>query len=265
MAEVLSVQIAGVAGAGLVFSGPPSRLQGTVRLVNPTSEKVKLQSIGIQADSLRGAAQLPLSEIPLPARLAPGEQVSVQSTIGVDPQTPPGSYPMQVTIGGQTVQAVAHVTEVVDFKIEPNEITILAGKESKYEREFVIENAGNVPLPLGERCEAPLLDSIDLVTAMLVGLHNTRKQDRASQVASWLSEWGDMVAGTLVVTREAIILRPGQKIAAKAQFELPEDLKPLRHYQASLQLYNATMAVDIYTTVKAGSKKPDEAPAPIAR
>lgn len=256
MAEVLSIQLAGKADTKLVFSGPPTRLQGTIRLVNPTSEKQKLRRVGIQAKKLLGAARLPLSEIALSARLAPGEQMSVQSIIGVDPQTPPGSYPLELTIGGQTVQATAHVTEVVDFRMEPSEITILAGKDSKYEREFVIENAGNVPLPLGERCEAPLLDSVDLVTSMLVGLHNAQKQEKASQVESWLKEWGNQAAGTLVVTRDAITLGPGQKITATAQFELPADLKPLRHYRANLQLYNATLAVDIYTTVKAGSPNP---------
>jgi hypothetical protein len=40
-----------------------------------------------------------------------------------------------------------------------------------------------------------------------------------------------------------------------ARFELPEDIKPSRHYQAELELYNATLTVDIYTTEKAGKKR----------
>jgi hypothetical protein len=260
MAEGLNVQLAGNGDAKLIFSGPPSCLQGTIRLMNPTAEKIKLRSVSIQTDRLLGAARLPLSEIPLSARLSPGEQLNIQSTIGVDPQTPPGSYPMELNIAGRAVSAVAHVTEVVDFRIQPSEITILAGKGLVYERDFIIENAGNVPLPLGERCEAPLLDSVDLVTSMLVGLRNARKKDGEHQVESWLAEWGSIAAGTLVVTRDPIILGPGQKMAASARFELPPSLAPLRHYRASLQLYNATMAVDIYTTAKAGPNRDPDVP-----
>jgi hypothetical protein len=228
--------------------------------VNQTAEKVKLRSMGINASKLLGAARLPLNEIAFTARLAPGEQVNVQSTIGIDPQTPPGVYPMQLMIGGNSVEAVAHVTEVVDLRIQPDEITLLAGKDLVYEREFVIENAGNVPLPSGERCEAPLLDSMDLITSMLVGLSHARGEENKKQVQSWLSEWGQLAVGTLTVVREPMILAPGQKIAITARFELPPNLAPLRHYRASLQIYNATVAIDIYTTAKGGTKPPPNDP-----
>jgi len=250
----MSLQLVSDPNEQLIFSGPPTRLQGTLRLSNPTQDKLKLRSVAIQAGKLLGAARLPLNEIPLSARLAPGEQLSVQSTIGIDPQTPPGTYPIELTIGDRTIKATAKVSEVVDFKIEPNAVTILAGKDTEYTRDFVVENAGNVPLPLGERCEATLLDSADLVASMLVGLHNAPQKESKSQLESWLAEWGNIAAGTLVVKRDAITLSPGQKISASATFVLPADLKPLRHYRASLQLYNAIMAIDIYTTVKAGTK-----------
>lgn len=253
MAEMTSVQLAGGKKQKLFFSGPPTRLQGTIRLSNPTADKVKLRSASVKSGNLMGAARLPLTEVPLAVRLSPGEQMNAQSVIDVDPQTPPGSYSLELDIGGQTVEATAFVTEVVDFRIEPGAVTILAGQASKYEREFVIENAGNVPLPLGERCEAPLLDSVDLVTSMLMGLHKAKGHDTEDQVESWLKEWGQIEAGTLVVSRAPIILGPGQKMTATAVFEMPPGLRPLRHYRASLQLYNATLAVDVYTTAKGGS------------
>jgi len=253
MAETPGIQLACAEEAGPVYSGPPSRLQATIRLVNPTAERLRLRSAGVQAEALLGVARAPLLEIPMAARLGPGEQMSFRSTIAIDPTTPPGTYPLSLTVGGKSVQATAHVTEVVDFRIEPDALTILAGKETSYTRDFVIENAGNVPLPLGERCEAPLLDSVDLITAMLVGLHDSPHADKDARLTAWLSEWSEVAAGTLVVTREPITLRPGQKISAAATFEVPPTLKPLRHYRASLQLYSATLNVDIYTTVKAGS------------
>ncbi len=256
MAEATGIEFAGTADSPLIFSGPPGRLRGTLRLTNPTAASQSLRSLSVATDQLLGAASLPLQVIPLSARLNPGQQAAIRGTIVLDAQTAPGTYPLKVTIGSTVVEATAHVTEVVDFRIQPGEITILAGSDSSYEREFVIENAGNVPLPLGDRCEAPLLDSIDLQTAMLVGLHKAADLDAKGQVESWLREWGEREGGTLVILRDPIILRPGQKMTAKAKFQLPEQLKPYRNYVATLQLYNATLKVSIYTTKKAGSKKP---------
>jgi hypothetical protein len=210
----------------------------------------------VATDKLLGAASLPLQAIAMSARLNPGQQAAIRSTLVLDAQTAPGTYPLKVTIGSNVVDATAHVTEVVDFRMQPDEITILAGSDSTYEREFVIENAGNVPLPLGDRCETPLVDSIDLQTAMLVGLHKALNQEAKGQVESWLREWGEREGGMLAVERDPIVLRPGQKITATARFHLPADLKPFRNYVATLQLYNATLQVSIYTTKKAGSKKP---------
>ncbi|HEX4136315.1 MAG TPA: hypothetical protein VHY84_17000 [Bryobacteraceae bacterium] len=258
MADAAGIEFAGASDSRLIFSGPPGRLQGVIRLTNPTASKQTLRSLTVNADQLTGAAGLPLAEIPMLARLNAGQQAAIRSTIALDAHTPPGSYPLTITVGSRAIPASAFVTEVVDFRIQPDEVTILAGADSTYEREFVIENAGNVPLPLGERCEAPLVDSIDLPTAMLVGLHKAAKLDAKGQVESWLREWGEREGGMLVVLRDPIILGPGQKMTAKARFQLPE-LRPFRNYQATLQLYNGSLSVSIYTTKKSGSQKPTAA------
>lgn len=250
-----SIQFAGSGNgsAAVVFSGPPKRLRGHFRLVNPGTEKLKLTSVLIETDGLLGPARLPVRTVSIGARLGPGEQGLVPGTIQLDPHTPPGSYEFSVNIAGQSIQATAHVTDVVDFRMEPASVTLLVGAETSFERTFVIENAGNVPLPLGERCEAPLTDSIDLESTMLLGLHEALEDELKLKVDAWLNEWGRRSGGMLAIVREPIILRPGQKISAKATFEVPAGLKPFRSYHANLQLYNATVSVDIYTTRKAGS------------
>jgi hypothetical protein len=256
MGDPQSIQFAGTSNgsAAVIFSGPPLRLRGHFRLVNPSAQKLKLTSLPIETDSLLGPARLPVRSVAVGVRLAPGEQAMIPGTLRLDPQTPPGSYDFSVNIAGQSVPATAHVTDVVDFRMEPATVTLLVGAETSFERTFVIENAGNVPLPLGERCEAPLIDSIDLETAMLAGLHEALEDELKLKVDAWLDEWGRRSGGMLAIVREPIILRPGQKITASATFELPEDLKPYRCYHANLQLYNATISVDIYTTRKAGSE-----------
>jgi hypothetical protein len=245
----------GNGSAPVVFSGPPHRLRGHLRLVNPSDQKLKLTSLPIETDNLLGPAHLPVRSLAVGVRLSPGQQAMIPGTLQLDPQTAPGSYEFSMNIAGQSVAATAHVTDVVDFRMEPSSVTLIAGGQTSFEKTFVIENAGNVPLPLGERCEAPLLDSIDLETAMISGLREALEDELKLKLQAWLDEWGRRSGGMLAIVRDPIILRPGQKISANATFELPRDLKPFRSYHADLQLYNATVSVDVYTTRKAGTDK----------
>jgi len=246
-----AIQFAGSDDASLFFSGPPQGLSGNIPLVNNGVEKQKIRTIGVKAERLQGPASLPLTEIPFYAKLYPGQQASVTGMIALDATTRPGKYEFQVTLGGRTVPATAQVAEVVDFRITPSGITILAGSSKKYTRQFVIENAGNVDLPTGSKCECPIFDSFDLITGLLTGLHNADKTSVETMVKGFLDEWANLEVGTLVITRSPVTLHPGDKITVDVGFELPSGLKPLRHYYANLQLYNAILGVDIYTTAKA--------------
>jgi len=250
--ESAGIQFAGPDDARLVFSGPPQRLSGTIPLINTSSDKQKLRSLEVSAD-LKGPAQLPLQEVPFLVRLSPGQQVAVSSVISLDLRTPPGTYEIEMKVGDRSVPATVHVTEVVDLVVEPTEVTILAGSAHSYKRHFIVENRGKGKLPRGDRCEAPIFDSFDLVSSLVIGLHKSDKSSLAEMVKSFLTEWGDLLAGTLVIKREPMVLRPGQRVEIEAEFEIPSELKPFHHYISNVQLYNAFLGVDIYTTKKIGS------------
>src|SRR5690349_1773310 len=91
-----AVHLAGPEDTRLRFSGPPKSLTGTIPLVNTGSEKQKIRSVAVKSDKLLGAGRLPLREIAFYARLYGGEQVSVPATLVLDPQTPPGSYDLEL-------------------------------------------------------------------------------------------------------------------------------------------------------------------------
>jgi hypothetical protein len=248
-----TVHLAGPAGMRLHFSGPPTAVRGSIPLVNEGNEKQKIRSITVNSDKLLGAARLPLREIPFSARVYGGDQVNVPATLHLDPQTPPGAYDLELTVGKRTLHATAHISEVVDLKLDPTHITILAGSSTTYIRTLIAENPGNVALPTGAQCDAPIFDSFDLASSFLIGLSKGDRKSAESMAKAFLNEWATLTAGTLVTKRKAMVLNPGQKLAVDVEFHLPANLKPLRHYVANLQLYNATLSVDIYTTAKAGS------------
>ncbi|WP_198149003.1 hypothetical protein [Luteibacter yeojuensis] len=249
-----SLQLAGVPKTPLFFTGPPHALTGLIPLVNPSDAKLKLRSIGVSSSSLKGSARLPLASMPFYARLQPGEQAHVPGTFALDPSTPPGKHPFEITVGDTTVAAEALVEEVVDLRMSPGQITLLAGSAASFTRTLVVENAGNVDLPTGEVCETPIIDSNDLIAAMVAGINDSDKSTVEAMVKGILLKWGDMTPGMLITRRQAMVLHPGQKLAVEIQFDLPPTLKPMRHYWANLQLYNATLSVDIYTTANYGRK-----------
>jgi hypothetical protein len=241
----------------LVVAGPPHALHGQLQLRNDSDEKIKLRSLAVHDRAGdKGARKPRTATMHAAARLRPGEEALVGMRLEVSGQTAPGVYQMEVEIGDRSVPVQAHVTEHVDFKMEPSAVTLLVGANRVIEREFVAENAGNVPLPLGERCETPLLDSIDFITALREGLRKTVGIELKSRMEKILDQIGQVQVGPLVVQRERVTLRPGERRQITARFELPEDIKPSRHYRAVLELYNATLLVDIYTTEKAGTKRP---------
>lgn len=240
----------------LVVAGPPHALRGRLRLRNDSEEKLKVRGFALRERAgKKDAPKLSAATMQAAARLRPGEEAVVAMQLAVSGQTTPGVYVMDVEIGDRTLPVEAHVTEHVDFKLEPSTLTLLVGSNLEIEREFVVENAGNIALPLGERCEVPLLGSIDLVTALRESLRNNIGEELKSRIEKILDEIGRVQVGSLVIERERITLSPGERRQLKVRFVLPEDIKPSRHYRAVLGLYNATLMVDIYTTEKAGSKR----------
>jgi hypothetical protein len=253
--ERQTVQLASPEGTRLHFSGPPGGLTGTIPLVNTGPDKQKIRNVAVNTKKLQGPARVPLREFAFNARLYGGEQVDALATIVLDSRTPPGTYDFEVTVGDKTLPATAHVSEVVDLRIAPNQITILAGTHTSYKRTLVFENAGNVPLPTGARCEAPIFDSFDLVSSLIIGLHKGDRASAESMAKAFLNEWADLQAGILVAHRKPTVIRPGQKIAVDVEFQLPPNLKPLRHYRSGHQLYDASVGVDIYTSLNYGSTR----------
>ncbi len=250
-----AIHLAGPENSRLFFSGPPRALTGTIPLINSGADKQKIRSVAVSTGDLMGAAGLPFREFPFYARLGPGEQANISGKMMLDRKTPPGNYDVRITVGARTLPATVYVTEVVDLRVQPRQITILAGSHSSHTREFILENLGNVDLPIGAQCEVPLFESLDLVSSMVTGLHKAGKDSAESMVRGLLREWSELQAGTLVIKRDAKILRAGQKAAIDVEFRLPPELKPVRRYHTNLQLYNAPVSVDIYTTVKIGSSQ----------
>ncbi|HUB55288.1 MAG TPA: hypothetical protein VMB04_08995 [Mycobacterium sp.] len=243
-----SLQLAGTKNARLSFAGPPKRLTGTIPLINETDTKLKLRSVALSSPTLKGAGSLPLGDTPFFARLYPGQQASVSATISLDPSTPPGDHQFELTVGKRTIAVDAHVEEVVDLRLAPSQITILADSETTHNRNLIVENAGNVDLPLGAESVVLVYDSVDLQCLLVPAINESDRSTVEAMLKSIMHRTGDLQAGTLIMRRDSTVLHPGQQLSVDVSFNLPEKLKPQHHYYAHIPLYNATLLVDIYTT-----------------
>jgi hypothetical protein len=236
------------ADAPVIFRGSPRSLRGAIHLVNRSGKKVKLNAAPIHSEHLKGPSLQPLSEVTFGARLAPGQEATVPAFLEIEPNTPPGIYQAEIEIDGQRQPVEAHVSEALDFGIQPDGVTILADNQLSFEREFEVENLGNIPLSTSKRLEATLITSVGVLESFQAGLKQAIEQDLKEKLKSMLNEYANQQVGTLVVTQEQFTLKPGEKRRTKAIFTLPSDLEPFRHYQAVLELYNASLTVDVYTT-----------------
>jgi len=233
----------------IIFSGPPGQLKATLRLQNTSREKAKLSSVKLKAPKLQGLAKQPLEELQIGAKLFPSQQAEIPIVMPLDPITPPGTYEAQIQVGEQNLDVLMHVSEHVALSVEPSNVTIyLDGKvKNSFEHEFVVENLGNIPLPLGDKCMVQLVDSLGITSLLRNGLKDAYEQTTDDVMKSFLCSWADQQAGLVSLIREPYTLEPGKKVIIKGRFELPEDTKPYRHYIADFELFNAVIHLDVYS------------------
>jgi len=233
----------------IVFYGPPTRLRGTLRLHNRSTEKLKLPMVALDLPKLRGPAKQPLDVLPMFGRVYANQQTRVPAVLNLDPSTPPGTYDGSLQIAGRRQPVRLHVTERIDLRFEPTDVSLFTEGTLVFTRDFVAENAGNVPLRLGEECVVPLGDTADLQAAVRRGLRGACDAEKKSEdvIKSLLCAWSQQQVGTVSIKREDITLQPGETRPATVTFSIPDDLQPFRRYVTHLPLYNAALRLEVVT------------------
>jgi hypothetical protein len=251
-----------------VFYGPPGQLRGSLRLSNPTQEKIKLGRVALSAGKLSGIARGEVSDLQLSVRLSPGEQELAPALVALDPRTPPGTYEGRLLLGDREQAVVLHVVDHVDLRISPDVIYIFTDGERVFERQFVVENAGNVPVRLGERCAAQLVDQLERRAALRDAAQRTcQEEDGAGGepqehgerdvLRDVLCGFERQQIGPVLLDRPDETLQPGEVRAGPAKIMLPRGLQSHRRYEAQLKLYNASVVLDV-TTGRISDTRHDE-------
>lgn len=243
--DVAQVSLEHSASAPIVLYGAPGSVRGSVRLRNVSEDKARLTGLDVSVPGLEGPAGQPIRRAQLRARLMPGQQARVTAALALDPGTKPGRYEGVARHAGREYPVQVLVVEHVDFRLGPRAVFLHAAGERSFTRQFVAENAGNVPIALDEVCLVPLRDVAETRGALL---RAAEQRDADDVVGTCLRAWLDRQVGPLAIRREPLTLRPGEVRTLDVSFELPENIQPGRRYVADLQVYTAPVRVEITTS-----------------
>jgi hypothetical protein len=229
----------------IVFYGPPTALRASVRLRNRSNEKAKLTDLVLEAPGLRGPAHQSLLQVSLRTRLYPHHEAQVSAGLAVDAATKPGHYAGVIRHEEREHPTQIYVVDHVDLRLRPRAVFIYTESERLFQRQFVAENAGNVPVVLDAECVVPLRDVAEVRAVLQRGLKDQAGDDT---VKAFLRAWADRQVGPLSIRREPVTLPPGEICPLDVTFELPENIQPSRRYVAELQVYTAPVHVEVITS-----------------
>ena len=219
----------------IILSGPPQSLRGKVVLQNSTDEHMFVRNVPMKnANNVEGV-------FPVHTRLRPREVISKNIHYTMDPQTPPGTYEINLQAGNEIKKATVIVHENLDIRLSPQNI-VLEGIEpgARHTREILFTNNGNIAVALPNIKHNTLTD-MDLICRNLSqavrsngdeGIEKTLdaftrglKKDIADWVNISLKETGQ-------------VIQPGQTILLHLTIELPADINKSYQYTGDIRIFD---------------------------
>lgn len=225
----------------LLVCGTPGELRGELSISNESATKQTLKTMPFSSDKLFGAGRDVLKELKIATRIQPNQAGTLYFDIPIDPATPAGCYEATIQVGEEHQPLKVQVFEEIALYATPDEITLISHGERRFEREFAIENRGNVALALGSRSETTLFATDGSSGLLLI------EKKSGCHAADDNSDEAQSPPCIVTLLHENVTLKPGEKRIIKGTIEIPGNLKPYRHYHASLELLTAQIDLHLYT------------------
>jgi hypothetical protein len=243
-----SLVVAGPADEPPVFAGPPGRLTGRLRVHNPGGVSVVLRDAGLADPS--GALALPTARHAVrPVVVRPDQGGTISLTLGIDPATPSGRYPVELDVGGQRAAVVLWVAEVLKAVVTPATLVLFNSADLAQRRRLLITNAGNVGFELARsrRVELHLDRDQRPVHVALEALLGDRQAEleRLAVALLAVAQTEQEPAGSLAVTITdgPVAVAPGESAFVELELKLEGSLPDPRRYRGRLQVL--TQDVDV--------------------
>jgi len=236
--------------------GPPSRLQGSVRLNNKGDDVVVLRRACLIMDDGEVVSVSRLRTV----RLLPGMRADAPVVFAIGRSTAPGTYRGLVELAGVRHLASIQVTELASVMVTPNLLVIEAEPGGTVEKEAVVVNHGNVDTRLDAYNGLPLDDELlgcyVLRNAALtfsdreVGTLDELLGDVANATKAGFEAAG--VAG-LTLVDGSVTVPPGTAQTIRLRINLPEHLRHGTRYIGSMPVGTSYLRLLIVTHHRAGA------------
>jgi hypothetical protein len=240
------------AGA-VVLRGTPGHLRGEVDVANDGSAPV--MALPADTATVRPGSALRFGN-PAGAIVPAGSARRVRLHASVDPTTAPGSYPVELDVGGQIVTATVEVIEQVSITLSPSSVVIDGVVGDAGSAAVLATNVGNVPLPISrvgpvpldlDGARATLLDRVfgretvvtTPTTVVNVHVHTEPESDDGEDDDEEVDP-RPRVTGTLGAPVE---LQPGETLRLDFDFTIEGDVEAGRRYRALAPCYTSDLEI----------------------
>jgi len=216
----------------LIFHGAPPLCVGEIELINDSDKRILVRSI---AASPKGdtASRAGLTQLRVNARVEPNQRTRARAYFQVDRLMPPGTYAVDLAIGGRTEHAVVHVWQKANLTIDPRIIQLRSSGGETLKAVVIISNEGNVTESCREVALAYLEEHEWLGRAQVYAMRKTRKDEGIlAYLDHLIEELKTTMPGEVEVKLRTEIpeLRPGETREVELDITLPNDLHKNRTY-----------------------------------
>ena len=262
MSAEASVTLVAASNEPIRLSGPPSALSGFVRLRNAQTRSRVLRHMAL-SDRSGKLAGLAGRHAFRPIVVRGQEERIAPLAIALDRFTPPGEYIVDLSVEGQTREAVLKVEEAVALRLAPKSLVLMGRPGETIRKHVDISNDGNVPFGIDGIADVELHD--DLAEKQMVGrvigplLEELPKSGEGVVAALLAVGSRGPVVGHLRIHMASGELRlaPGETTSLELDITIPDDLVPHRRFSGRAALLAADLA---FIVAPQGARRPAPAP-----
>ena len=227
-----------------ILAGTPTSVDGFVHYENETGKPVDVTQVTIR-DADGDEAVIDVD----PVTVGPGRTARIAVRFALNPQTAPGSYPLEAVVAGVIIPVTAHIAATQETGISPTVLVIDNVPKASSTETVVVANNGNVAVFVADFGQVPLYREDAALTTLLA--ISTRTAATGVPNVEALPE----PAGTLDVSTGSgrVEIRPGEIAAVGLDITVPADLDQTTRYLAALPISVRTLLV---TLVPSGPENP---------
>jgi hypothetical protein len=243
----------------VLLVGTPDALEGIVRL--PTD--VPHYLLEVRADDRPEVATVSSQGLRVRAFPAGGDRARVR--VRVDPSTPPGRYPVVLSVGSGSISADLLVQEAAKLTVAPRELLVRGTGSSRHAVETVFTNLGNVPIEI-RRSHLVGISEDGSLEAAFADAVSPPELPAARRLDLFANAVARRHGGFLSITVgvDGLTVRPAETVRPSVEIRLPDGLSPEHTYFGAWQVTSGAR-IPIHVQVDAAPRPAAKRSAPTKR